>query len=160
MANDDKPEAGSKGFSRSQAETLVTRYFSHQDKIKRIMKDAKKKTEGPRGDMGVVIDDAERLGINRKAFKTTLKRIAMARDAEEKRKNLEADERDALDHLEEMIEAGIKSWDDTPLGKAMAIGKSTSQDKAEEPKAAPKTKGTSATVTDLASRAGATTAPH
>lgn len=126
MARDEKPDAGSRGVSRSQAETFVTRYFALQDKIKKIMADAAKKAESPRSDMGTVIDDAERAGIDRKAFKAALKRISKLRQADELRAKLEADERDALDHLEEMIEANIQSWDDTPLGKAMAMGKSNS----------------------------------
>lgn len=155
MAKEAKPDAGSKGISRSQAETLVTRFFGCQDRIRKIHDDAKKKAEGPRGDMGVVMDDAERLGIPRPVFKATLKRIALARQAEEKRKNLEGDERDALDHLEDMIEAGIESWSDTPLGKAMALGKATS----EQPDAkGDKTR--SDKVVDIAKAAGASPATH
>lgn len=154
MAKDkEAPAAGSKGVSRSQAETLVTRYFACKDKIAKINADAKKKAEGARADMGVVIDDAERLGIERRAFKTTLKRIALARAADEARAKLQADERDALDHLEDMIEAGHQSWDDTPLGKAMALGKSTS----EKPEPS---KVRSDKVVDLAKAAGATPASH
>lgn len=147
MAKDDKPDAGSKGISRTQAETLVSRYFGCKEKIEKINADAKKKAEGARADMGVVIDDAERLGIKRSAFKATLKRIDMARKAEAARANLEADERDSLDHLEEMIEANIASWGDTPLGKAMAMGKANTGKTTEDK------------VAGIAKAAGASTAP-
>ena len=164
----DKPEEGSKGITRTRVEGLIERYFNHSAKIEKIMADAKKKAEGPRADMGVVIDDADRIGINRQAFKKTLKRIRLLMKREEERDQAEADVQDAMDHLEDMIELGdVKSFDETPLGKVLAANKTAAAKPAEKekPAAADKDKSekTSATVTDIAKKAGATpagAAPH
>lgn len=162
MAKDkaDKPDEGSKGLTRSAVEGLIERYFGHSSKIEKIMADAKKKAEGPRADMGVVIDDAERKGINRQAFKKTLKRIRLLMQREEEYDEAEADVQDAMSQLEDMIELGdVKSFDETPLGKVLAANRTAATVK-EKPAAAPadKQEKTSATVTDIAKKAGATPA--
>lgn len=153
----DKPEAGSKGVSRKTVEALIERHFAAKGRIDRIMVKAKKDAAGPRADLGVILDDAERLGISRQAIKKVFKRIELRMKADEARDAAETDVQDAIDHLEDMIEAQVKPWDETPLGKAMATGVPR-DDKDSEKGGKPEGESkTSATVVDLAKKAGATT---
>lgn len=141
MAKKDKPEPGATPIKRSDVEGLVERYFGHAAKAEKIMAEARKKAEAPRADMGVVIDDAERKGINRRAFKGLVSRLKKLRQAEADRDKLEADVQDALDHLEDMLDNPVPSFDDTPLGKLISGGGLGGGTKATKPAAKAKANG-------------------